>query len=159
MPTATIPASARPLPASARSLIDQAFTRASGAERVDGNRVRLLRDAAENYPAWLDAIAAAERYVYFQSYIIRDDASGRLLADALTARAREGVAVRLLYDWLGALGKTSGILARPARSGRRGALLQPAPPREPARMGEAEPQEELSRGWKHRIGDGNLRGR
>ena len=33
---------------SERSLIDQAFTRASGAERIEGNRVRLLRDADEN---------------------------------------------------------------------------------------------------------------
>lgn len=95
------------VPVSERSLIDQAFTRASGAERIEGNHVRLLRDAAENYPAWLDAIAAAERYVYFENYIIRDDASGKLLADALAARARDGVTVRLLYDWLGALGKTS----------------------------------------------------
>ncbi|HJR54664.1 MAG TPA: phospholipase D-like domain-containing protein [Gemmatimonadota bacterium] len=95
------------IPASQRSLIDQALTRASGAERIEGNRVRLLRDAAENYPAWLEAIASAERYVYFESYIIRDDASGKLLADALAARAREGLKVRLLYDWLGALGKTS----------------------------------------------------
>ena len=95
------------MPASEQSLIDQAFTRVTGAERIEGNRVRLLRDAAENYPAWLDAIAAAKRYVYFESYIIRDDASGKLLADALTARAREGVKVRLLYDWVGALGKSS----------------------------------------------------
>ena len=93
--------------ASDRSLIDQAFTRATGAERIEGNRVRLLRDAAEHYPAWRDAIAAAERYVYFESYIIRDDESGRLLADALTARARDGVKVRVTYDWVGALGKTS----------------------------------------------------
>ena len=93
--------------ASELSLIDQAFTRASGAERIEGNRVRLLRDAAENYPAWLEAIAAAERYVYFECYIIRDDASGKLLADALASRARDGVKVRLLYDWVGALGKTS----------------------------------------------------
>jgi cardiolipin synthase len=93
---------------SERSLIDQAFTRASGAERIEGNRVRLLRDAAENYPAWLDAIAAAERYVYFENYIIRDDSSGALLADALAERAGAGVRVRLLYDWAGALGKTSG---------------------------------------------------
>ena len=76
--------------ASEQSLIDQAFTRASGAERIEGNRVRLLRDAAENYPAWLDAIAAAERYVYFECYIIRDDASGKLLADALAGRAHGG---------------------------------------------------------------------
>ena len=93
--------------AAEHSLIDQAFTRATGAERVEGNRVRLLRDAAEHYPAWRDAIAAAERYVYFESYIIRDDESGKLLADALTARAREGVKVRVTYDWVGGLGKTS----------------------------------------------------
>ncbi|HET7691752.1 MAG TPA: phospholipase D-like domain-containing protein [Gemmatimonadota bacterium] len=96
-----------PISAEDRSLIDQAFTRTTGAERIEGNRVRLLRDAAEHYPAWRDAIAAAERYVYFESYIIRDDESGKLLADALTARVRDGVKVRLTYDWVGGLGKTS----------------------------------------------------
>lgn len=68
--------------------------------------MRLLRDAQENYPAWLDAIARAERYVYFEAYIMRDDVSGRLFADALIAKAREGVPVRLMYDWMGAFGKT-----------------------------------------------------
>lgn len=91
------------------SLADQAFTRASGAELIPGNQVRLLRDASENYPAWLAAIEAAERYVYFESYIIRDDVSGRLFADALATKARAGVRVRVLYDWLGAVGKTSGL--------------------------------------------------
>jgi cardiolipin synthase len=89
-----------------RSLMDQAVSRAAGAARVEGNCVRLLRDAAENYPAWLEAIASAERYVYFEAYIMRDDVSGRQFADALIAKAREGVTVRLLYDWMGALGKT-----------------------------------------------------
>jgi cardiolipin synthase len=88
------------------SLLDQAFSRAAGAPRIEGNRVTLLRDAAENYPAWLDAIAAARHYVHFESYIIRDDTSGRRFAEALMAKAKEGVAVRLLYDWMGALGKT-----------------------------------------------------
>jgi cardiolipin synthase A/B len=89
-----------------RSLTDQAFSRAAGARSIEGNCVRLLRDASENYPAWLEAIAAAERYVYFESYIIRDDVVGRQFADALAAKARAGVPVRLLYDWMGALGKT-----------------------------------------------------
>jgi cardiolipin synthase A/B len=88
------------------SLLDQAFSRAAGAPRIEGNGVRLLRDAGENYPAWLEAIAAARRYVHFESYIIRDDNSGRQFAEALMAKAKEGVAVRLLYDWMGALGKT-----------------------------------------------------
>jgi cardiolipin synthase len=100
-----VPTGTRTLPA--HDLLDQAFTRAAGAPLVRGNRIDLLRNAAENYPAWLDAIARAERYIYFESYIIRDDVSGRLFADALTERARAGVCVRLLYDWMGALGKTS----------------------------------------------------
>jgi cardiolipin synthase len=86
--------------------MDQAISRAAGARRIDGNSVRLLRDAAENYPAWLDAIATAERYVYFEAYIMRDDVSGRRFADALIERARAGVTVRLLYDWMGAFAKT-----------------------------------------------------
>ncbi|MGZ8377939.1 MAG: phospholipase D-like domain-containing protein [Gemmatirosa sp.] len=90
-----------------RSLLDRAFTRAVGASLVGGNDVRLLRDAAENYPAWLAAIAAAERTVHFESYIIHDDATGARFADALIERARAGVAVRVLYDWLGAVGKSS----------------------------------------------------
>lgn len=88
------------------ALLDQAFSRAAGTRRVEGNQVGLLRDAAENYPAWLAAIAGAERYIHFESYIIRDDTSGRQFADALAAKARAGVPVRLLYDWMGAIGKT-----------------------------------------------------
>ena len=86
--------------------MDQAVSRAAGARRIEGNSVRLLRDAAENYPAWLDAIAGAERYVYFEAYIMRDDVSGRRFAEALMSKARAGVSVRLLYDWMGAFGKT-----------------------------------------------------
>ena len=89
-----------------RSLMDQAISRAAGAERIEGNSVRLLRDAVENYPAWLEAIASAERYVYFEAYIMRADVSGHQFAEALIAKAREGVSVRLMYDWLGAFGKT-----------------------------------------------------
>ncbi|HSU95671.1 MAG TPA: phospholipase D-like domain-containing protein, partial [Gemmatimonadaceae bacterium] len=93
-------------PDAGRSIMDQAISRAAGARRIDGNSVRLLRDAAENYPAWLDAIASAERYVYFEAYIMRDDVSGRRFAEALIDKARAGVTVRLMYDWMGAFAKT-----------------------------------------------------
>ena len=53
--------------------LDRAFARASDAPRRTGNLVRLLKDAAENYPAWLDAIAAARRTVDCEMYIIHDD--------------------------------------------------------------------------------------
>ena len=67
----------------------------------------MLIDAAENYPAWLDAIHAAEHHVHFESYIIHDDAAGLQFADALISKAQTGVPVRLIYDWMGGLGKTS----------------------------------------------------
>jgi cardiolipin synthase len=92
---------------SVRNLANQAFSRAAGAPLVGGNSVRLLKDAKENYPAWLDAIKSAEHYIHFESYIIHEDDAGWLFADALSVKAREGVRVRILYDWLGGFGKTS----------------------------------------------------
>lgn len=90
-----------------RALADQAFSRAAGAPLIEGNAVRLLKDARENYPAWLAAIDGAKRYIHFESYIIHEDDTGNEFADALIAKAREGVHVRLIYDWMGGLGKTS----------------------------------------------------
>lgn len=90
-----------------RELANQAFSRASGAPLRAGNSVRLLKDATENYAAWFDAIQSARRTIHFEMYIIHEDAQGRMFADALIARARDGVRVRLLYDWLGGLGKAS----------------------------------------------------
>jgi len=100
-----------------RQLANQAFSRASGAPLREHNHVRLLQDAAENYPAWLDAIHGARRTIHFEMYIIHEDDQGRLFADALMARAREGVRVRLLYDWMGGFGKTSRRFWRRLRDG------------------------------------------
>jgi len=85
-------------------LWDQAFTRIAGAPARAGNRINLLRDAAENNPAWLEAIGAARAWVHFESYIIHDDTIGRQFADALEAKARSCVSVRVLYDWFSARG-------------------------------------------------------
>jgi len=90
-----------------RLLADQAFSRAAGAPLVPGNAVRLLCDAGENYPAWLEAIAAARSHVHFETYIVHDDAVGERFARAFVDKARSGVAVRLVYDWMGGLGNTS----------------------------------------------------
>jgi cardiolipin synthase len=100
-----------------RELADQAFSRAAGAPLVEGNSVRLLIDARENYPAWLDAIRDAEHHINFESYIIHEDSAGWRFADALVARAREGVRVRLIYDWMGGFGKTSRSFWNHLRAG------------------------------------------
>jgi cardiolipin synthase len=89
------------------ALLDQAFTRAAGAPLVMGNGLRLLKDATENYPAWLAAIRGAEHRIYFENYIFRDDEIGAEFAEALKSKARDGLRVRVIYDWMGGLGKTS----------------------------------------------------
>ena len=98
-----------------RAFADEAFSRAAGAPLIPGNRIRLLRDAQENYAAWMDAIRGAQRTIYFESYIIHSDDIGRQFADLLALKAREGVRVRLIYDWMGALGHTGWGFWRPLR--------------------------------------------
>ena len=96
---------------------NQVFSRTSGAPLCDGNRVVLLKDAAENYPAWLRAIDVAQRTIHFEMYIIHEDAQGTLFAEALLRKAAEGVQVRLLYDWMGGFGKTSRAFWNRLRAG------------------------------------------
>src|SRR3990172_9061487 len=86
-----------------RDFATRAFSRAAGAPLITGNKLRLLKDATENYPAWLEAIRTARRTIHFESYIIHADETGRQFAEALAEKAREGVRVRLIYDWLGSL--------------------------------------------------------
>jgi cardiolipin synthase len=88
----------------ARHALDRAFLRTTGAQLVEGNSVEILRDARENYPAWLAAIEQARDKIYFESYIIADDRIGKTFADALAERARAGVRVRVVHDWLGTRG-------------------------------------------------------
>src|SRR5262245_34239589 len=96
-------------------LAEQAFWRAAGARLIPGNSARILKDATENYPAWLEAIESARRTIHFESYIIHEDAQGQVFADALTKKARDGVRVRLIYDWVGAFNVASNKFWRRLR--------------------------------------------
>jgi cardiolipin synthase len=99
-------------------LADQAFARTAGAPLVGGNAVRLLKDGSENYPAWLEAIQKAQHWIHFETYILHDDKIGKVFAEALCERARAGVKVRLLVDWLGSLLKSGpGFWRTFARAG------------------------------------------
>ncbi|WP_442509392.1 cardiolipin synthase [Novipirellula sp. SH528] len=69
----------------------------------DNNSFELLIDGAVFFDSLLTRIQAAQRYVYLEFYILRDDVIGNKLADALIACANKGVVVRLLYDEVGCL--------------------------------------------------------
>lgn len=62
------------------------------------NRVSLLRDGYQAYPAMLSAIEAAQSTITLETYILRDDGTGKRFIRALCERARAGVEVLLLFD-------------------------------------------------------------
>lgn len=84
-----------------RHLADQAFARSAGAPLTLGNRVELLFDSVDNFPAWRQAIAAARESVMIEMYLFADDTYGRALRDLLCSKAQAGVRVYLLYDAIG----------------------------------------------------------
>ncbi len=65
------------------------------------SEVEVYTDGYQFFPALLAAIAGAKSHVHVDVYIFEDDALGRLVADALIAKAREGVEVRVVYDDVG----------------------------------------------------------
>ena len=105
------------LPVTERRFFDDALSRITGAKLIPGNDVRLLVDATENYPAWLDAIESAERRILFESYIIHGDDQGEFFADKLIEKTKQGVEVKIIYDWLGAVGNTPARFWRRLRQG------------------------------------------
>ncbi|MBK8260996.1 MAG: cardiolipin synthase ClsB [Nannocystis sp.] len=83
---------------------------ASGADGflpIGDDRIRLLRDGEEAYPAMLAAIAAAREEIVLEMYWIASDEVGERFRRALTARAAAGVKVRVIYDSLGSYGLPS----------------------------------------------------
>ncbi|MDX1495391.1 MAG: hypothetical protein R3253_15090, partial [Longimicrobiales bacterium] len=77
------------------------MARATGGETICGNEIRLQFEGPITFASWLDSIRAAERFVYFENYLVRDDPVGREFRSALMEKAREGVPVYVLYDWVG----------------------------------------------------------
>ncbi len=67
-----------------------------------GNRLTLLRNGEQYFPALVAAIDAAKREVFLETYIYADDETGSLVTDALARAAVRGVRVRLLIDGFGA---------------------------------------------------------
>lgn len=106
-----------------RGFANQAFSRAAEAPLIGGNRIRLLINARENYPAWLEAVRGAQRHDHFENYIIHEDDAGRMFAEALVAKAREGVRVRVILR---------------LDQAERGTVRR-TQPRAPARSGQSRP--------------------
>jgi cardiolipin synthase len=78
-----------------------------GPSMVDGNRVGILQNGDEIFPAMLAAIASAQKSINLEAYIFWSDSAGTRFRDALSERASHGVEVRLLLDGVGSAKKLS----------------------------------------------------
>jgi cardiolipin synthase len=74
-----------------------------GPPIVDGNHVDILLNGDRIFPAMLDAIRSAKTSIDFETYIYWSGSIGKEFTDALAERARAGVKVHVLLDWIGSM--------------------------------------------------------
>ena len=84
---------------------------ASGSPFLAGNTVELLNNGDAFYPPMLEAIERAEATITIEAYIYWAGDIGRQFADALAARARAGIRVKILLDAIGSASIGRDILA------------------------------------------------
>ncbi|YCM45653.1 cardiolipin synthase [Verrucomicrobiaceae bacterium 227] len=72
-----------------------------GAPIVSGNRIEVLNNGVEIFPAMIAGIKSAQHSICFETFIYWSGDVGEEVAEALAERARNGVEVKVLIDWLG----------------------------------------------------------
>ncbi len=115
-----------------RETLDQfrdIFADTAGFEAmVSGNRVTLLHDGEQAFPAMLEAIAEAKREIVLEMYWFASDELGWQFADTLIAKAEAGVRVRVIYDAVGSIQSDNRMFARMREAGCRVEQYNPIAP-------------------------------
>lgn len=88
-----------------------------GPPLVGGNSVVALRNGTEIFPAMLSAIAGAQQTITFETFIYWSGDIGRRMAAALSERAKAGVVVHVLLDWVGSQKMAPELLEAMADAG------------------------------------------
>ena len=82
-----------------------------------GNGIDVFTTGRDKFEALKRDIRAAHDYIHVQYFIIEDDSTGRELIDLLIDKARKGVKVRVLYDYVGSFYLRSSLLKRMRAAG------------------------------------------
>ena len=88
-----------------------------GSNFIPGNRIESLVNGDRIFPAMLQAIGAARNTITFETYIYWAGDIANRFADALAAKAREGVSVKVLLDWVGSIPMEEALVARMQAAG------------------------------------------
>jgi cardiolipin synthase len=74
-----------------------------GPPIVEGNKAEVLLNGDQIFPAMLKAIREARHSINFETYIYWSGTIGKEFTEALAERARAGVKVNVLLDWIGSI--------------------------------------------------------
>ena len=88
-----------------------------GPQIVEGNKVETLLNGDQVFPSMLAAIRAARSTITFETYIYWSGSIGREFVNALIERARAGVRVHVLLDWVGSLKMEQALIDEMKQAG------------------------------------------
>lgn len=88
-----------------------------GPPITGGNRFEALYNGDRIFPSMLAAIRQARQSISFETYIYWSGDIGRAFADALSERARNGVSVHVLLDWVGSAKVDDEFIAEMEKAG------------------------------------------
>lgn len=97
----------------------------SGALLTLGNVVKVLGTGSEYFEAMIAGLEKAEKFIYLEVYIFRPDKIGRRILEILTAKAEQGLSIRVLYDGTGSMGLTKKALEPLIEAGGQAAPFLP----------------------------------
>jgi len=96
-----------------------------GSNYIPGNRVETLVNGNQIFPSMLQAIREARQTISFETYIYWRGAIAEDFADALSTKAREGVSVNVLLDWVGSLPMEERLIERMRAAGVKVVRFRP----------------------------------
>ena len=100
----------------------------SGTPVVGGNRVDILLNGEEIFPAKLAAIRSARRSINYAQYVFENGKPAEEIAAALAERCRAGVQVNVLLDAVGALAMPAELRTEMTEAGCRVESFRPLGP-------------------------------
>src|SRR6516225_961233 len=103
----------------------QAATHLSPASITRGNDLKFHDNGEAAFADFIALIDGAQQSIHIETYVLKADATGRAVLERLTARAREGLQVRLLIDGFGSFHMARRPLRRLRRAGGRVAFFLP----------------------------------
>ena len=88
-----------------------------GPSFLEGNEVTALTNGVKIFPVMLKAIQNAKQTITFETFIYWADSIGEEFAEALSERAKAGVSVHVLLDWLGSVKMQQSQLDKMLKAG------------------------------------------